>query len=113
MNTTLNNVTSDPVELAWLAGLLEGEGHFGLERVGEDSKRPIVTVSMTDYDVVYRASRLMGGYKVLEQRPPSAVDKLPRYRVKAVSDTARHIMRSVLPYMGQRRSAKIKEVLAA
>ncbi len=43
----------DPLELHWLAGLLEGEGSF---MVGppSDPRRPAIAVQMTDEDVMRR-----------------------------------------------------------
>ena len=42
-------------EIAWLAGLLEGEGYFHLNR----ERYPRVVLSMTDEDVVTKAAILM------------------------------------------------------
>ncbi|KKK84081.1 hypothetical protein LCGC14_2786950 [marine sediment metagenome] len=43
-------------DIAWLAGLLEGEGCFRLNR----GKYPTITLSMCDGDIVVRAATLMG-----------------------------------------------------
>ena len=43
-------------DIAWLAGLLEGEGYFALNR----GKYPTITLSMTDEDIVVKAASLMG-----------------------------------------------------
>ena len=43
-------------DIIWLAGLLEGEGYFGLNR----GKYPRITLHMTDEDIVIRAAALMG-----------------------------------------------------
>ncbi|KKL14002.1 hypothetical protein LCGC14_2520130 [marine sediment metagenome] len=42
-------------EVAWLAGLLEGEGYFGLN----NGKYPVIKLGMCDEDVVTRAAVLM------------------------------------------------------
>ncbi|KKL80884.1 hypothetical protein LCGC14_2000310 [marine sediment metagenome] len=42
-------------EVAWLAGLLEGEGYFGLN----NGKYPVIKLGMTDGDIVAKVSTLM------------------------------------------------------
>ena len=42
-------------DIIWLAGLLEGEGCFGLQQ----RKYPRITLGMTDEDIVIRAATLM------------------------------------------------------
>jgi hypothetical protein len=55
-------------EAYWVAGLLEGEGHFGLKgRI----LTPLVSLGMTDRDIVERYQRLVGGKRVYcVPRPP-------------------------------------------
>ena len=93
-------------EAAWLAGLLEGEGCFTLAT-------PTcirVYVKMTDKDVVERAAALMECRSV---RPVKTKDGWSDAWETAISGKrARPIMERVLPYMGHRRSARIKELLA-
>ena len=47
-------------ELAWAAGLIEGEGNFGVRRRG-NSISLVVQVSMTDYDVLLKLQEILGG----------------------------------------------------
>ena len=46
-------------EIAWLAGLLEGEGSFGAYVKGSQS--PCIQFSMCDKDVLERAANMLGG----------------------------------------------------
>ena len=102
-------------EIIWLAGLLEGEGYFGIHpdrRPGDRRGRLEVRLKMTDRDVVERAAGLFpSGASV---RP--VIDPRPRksdcYRIGWNGATAESVMRAVLPYMGERRAAKIRECLA-
>lgn len=98
-------------ETAWIAGLLEGEGSFIL-RPGTSGRRSGLRVSleMCDEDVVRRAAALS----------PSKSRVRSRFRQEGWSTTfqlhwggkeAETLMRAVLPYMGERRSTKIKECL--
>lgn len=94
------------IEIAWLAGLLEGEGCFYSQ--GRSNGCGLI-LGMTDKDVVEKAANLVGG-KVRtksEKRP----NHKPAWAFHLTGDTAVSVMKQVLPYMGQRRSQKIKEVL--
>ena len=97
-------------DVAWLAGLLEGEGSFYVY-VGVRRLRPTISISMTDRDVVERATHLMGtGLYVLARREPH--HKQP-YMTSATGDRAVMVMKAVLPYMGERRSARIEAAISA
>jgi hypothetical protein len=92
----------DRVDAAWLAGLLDGEGCF-------DSPRgnPRVRVKMSDLDVVLRAADLMGAsthYELVKDRKPLLVAQITGQR-------AVDVMRSVLPFLGARRTSKVTEIV--
>lgn len=111
-------------EIAWLAGLLEGEGCFLYSKEASGRGRIRVVVRMTDRDVVERAAALMGGpgtvtafdprspggKRVSEYANPETWQTL--YIFRAGSAHAERVMRMVRPYMGERRGAKIDELLA-
>ncbi|MDG4792717.1 hypothetical protein [Micromonospora sp. WMMD1082] len=91
-------------DVIWLAGLLEGEGAFDLQR----GTYPRVRVAMVDRDVIGRAATLFGVSVrlALKGRPHKAM-----WHAEVQGPKAEAIMRAVLPHMGARRSAKIAEVL--
>lgn len=92
--------------LAWLSGLLEGEGSFQWSGSGNGS--PSISVQMTDEDVIEKVSFLW-------QRPMYSYQ--PRGNRKLVFKTsihgqdALHFMRILRSWMGQRRRQQIDEVL--
>jgi hypothetical protein len=95
-------------KLMWLAGLLEGEGCFFLSH----GNSPAVVLKMKDKDVVERAHALMGGnFRCTNPRP-----KYPHWSVlwsvALFGKPATALMQELLPYMGERRSQKITEVLS-
>lgn len=95
-------------EIAWLAGLIEGEGSFW-----NRSKRycaPVVQLAMTDEDVVIRAAIAMGATKVVQESSPTKAGKLI-YRTNVYGAAAIELMERLLPYMGKRRTQKIAELL--
>lgn len=93
------------IETAWLAGILEGEGCFYFKRT------PMVKLSMTDEDVVERAAKLVGKQCRKANRP--TVSGKSVYLLEIHGEKAIRLMESILPYMGGRRSNKIREVLIA
>lgn len=98
-------------DLAWLAGLLEGEGHFTIHGSSHTSRwpRPKLTLGMTDEDIVIRAAQLMGTNKYSIRSEPRRRDF---FRVTVTGERCAQVMRDILPYMGQRRAQKIMTILA-
>ena len=95
------------IELSWLAGLLEGEGCFSHRK---DRGVPVVEVKMTDLDVINRVAQLMG--RTVTPIPAGREGYQPQYRARIQGEPARELMRLLKPYMGQRRAARIEELLA-
>lgn len=94
--------------MAWLAGLLEGEGCFHLER----ARRPRMAMQMTDEDVVRRAHEVSGVGTVKGPYFPSAGNK-PAWRwLVSRHEDVRWLLTAIRPYMGERRRAKIDLCLA-
>lgn len=92
------------VELAWLAGLLEGEGWFGLAR----KRCPTISVQMTDKDVVEKAARVMNGKLY---RPYEKGTHRPVYRVQVAGASAIGWMLTLFTFLGERRRQRIKDVV--
>lgn len=92
-------------DLAWLAGLLEGEGSF-LKAPPSSPNCPRISLEMTDKDVVERAASLMDGKVVKRTNLKSALWK-PTYRVIIKGSRAVALMRVLYPEMGVRRRSQI------
>ncbi len=100
-------------EVAWLSGLLEGEGYFGLipNKVGGKTYRYArIGVTMTDRDVVARAADLMDVGVIIVR--PSGASRLPQFRAHVQGQRAVALMRVLYPHLGRRRRAQIDKVLA-
>src|SRR5215510_6894671 len=100
------------LEIAWLAGLLEGEGCF---HVNFSQKNPYIFVEMqmTDEDVVYKAQEVSGIGNVTHiSRKTAGWNDCWRWSISTQKDAAA-LMMTIYPLMGQRRQEKIKECLAA
>lgn len=96
-----------PSDLAWLAGLIEGEGYLGIVR-----GRGVVRVAMTDADVVERM-RAVSGVGLVGDLPRRA-DHHKAVRVWTVQRDAvvPGLLLAVAPLLGARRRIRASEILA-
>lgn len=102
----------DQLSAAWLAGLLEGEGSFCVPKKHKDTSYIRVCLEMTDEDIVRRAAFLMEEAKVHGPRPrPTGLGSKPYFSTYVTGYKAVRIMKAVLPFMGKRRSQRIKELI--
>ena len=97
--------------LSWLAGLLEGEGTFGLNGKAPRAY-PVISVEMCDFDVVSRAANVLGAASVQLREPDEARWNLT-YVAAIVGKRAAEWMRTLRPCMGLRRGAAIDAALVA
>lgn len=99
-------------ELAWAAGLFEGEGSFHIAKTPYGSRVPVMNLGMTDRDVVEKFQRIADSSRVKGpiHRVPG---RKPMYTLEIAkrSDVKRLIL-AFLPWFGERRTAKAREVLA-
>lgn len=103
------------VDRAWLAGLLEGEACFCMRKPRPGQKSPAIQVGMTDEDTIARVAALFKR-KYREDLSPYRVNRsggnYKRVFLTAVAgQDAVAIMREVYPFMGERRRAKIREII--
>jgi hypothetical protein len=110
------------LEIAWLAGLLEGEGNFELVPAHRCGKRRSMEVrlnlSMTDLDVVERVAKLVEATAKIwtndrSKQSGTRPNHKPLYCLSIKGYRAIRIMTAILPFMGERRSAKIREAIDA
>lgn len=105
----------DDIQRAWVVGILEGEGHFGVNRRRVGLVKKLYTqlrieCNMTDEDVILKLAeytemgRTYGPYST-----PSRPTHSPiwRYVVNRQKD-AEFLMRELYPFMGKRRRAQIE-----
>lgn len=91
-------------ELAFVAGVLEGEGSF----LSTPDGRPRVSMRMTDVDVVRRVAAVIGG----RVTGPYDYGNKPLWQT-GVQDSARAagVMMTLWPFMGERRQEQIAGAL--
>ena len=101
---------ADPLELAWLAGLLEGEGSF-LRGPPSSRRLPAIRVAMNDRDVLERVASLWGSRlaTIAPRRDGWAVS----YSLNIRGANAVAWMHALRPLMGTRRQAQIDRAVAS
>ena len=88
----------------WLAGLLEGDGHFG-----SNGNSPLIRLAMTDRDVVVRAAKLMG--TKVKTRPAQKENRKDIHITLAMGEDAEELMYELHPLMGERKGEMIINAL--
>lgn len=97
-----------PTATPWLAGLLEGEGTFGV-----NGAYPRISVDMCDRDVLERAASIMGAGRVsaknVERNETNGWS--PLFATALTGARAAELMCRLRPWMGRRRTAEIDRAL--
>ena len=100
-------VSVDVKDIAWVAGLLEGEGNFMSDPSGSLAR---IKLEMTDEDVVRKAASIMGAPSV-GYRIKSNPKWKPTYVFYLCGAKAAGWMMTLYPFLGKRRRQKIRTVL--
>jgi len=90
-------------DVAWAAGILEGEGCFSVKRGGI-----VIACAMTDLDTIQRLQEIMGGYIGKTVVRENRKDCYPWF-LSFREDVIRWCV-LLLPYMSMRRTEKIREL---
>lgn len=100
-------VTPSKQDVAWAAGIFEGEGWSG-SNIGKAKAQlgasPQVKVQMTDLEPPERLFRLFGGGFHRKSRDTRA--KKPVYCWSASGERARQFLRDIFPYLSPRRQSQ-------
>ena len=105
------------VEIAWLAGLFEGEAYFSLDK--RPQKRyinsttppaPFIKIAMVDEDIIARVAKLLNKKYYTPSRLTTTNKKV---YVCHIGDrqTLIYLLPKLLPYMGKRRTDIINECI--
>lgn len=107
------------VEIAWIAGLLEGEGSFGLDlrskkryKVSTAPAAPYMKISMVDEDVIARLSHLLNKTYFSPRRKTSTGKTVYILHV-GDRETLEYLLPRLLPYFGARRTQRVQECIDA
>lgn len=98
--------------IAWAAGLFEGEGCIGLRKNGNNGiPSPLLQLNMTDKDVIIAFQELVGGKIYGPYKPRSDIGKKLQWQWQEgrILEVKR-ILLDFLPYLCNRRRNKAIEV---
>ncbi len=95
------------IDIAWTAGLIEGEGSFGWH-----GRTPKVVVQMTDKDTIEKLAGIWGS-KVYGPYGPYGVSTKVTYTTAIYGSQAIGWMMTMFVFMSERRKQKIEEIIAA
>lgn len=103
----VSNTSITPTQIAWVAGIFEGEGTLVLTPQGQWQ----LVVKMTDEDIVRRL-RLHTGVGLIGALKPQQAHWKPQWRwsVTNVRDVDA-VLSLIRPYLGKRRGARADEFL--
>jgi hypothetical protein len=109
------------VEAAWLAGILEGEGCFHLQKTYQmyRGKRygpyfhPVIKVAMTDFDIIERLQAITGVGLVRTVPVRQEWHKEQWIWVVGRKAHVALVIKAVYPHLGIRRREKADALLAA
>lgn len=100
----------DARSVAWLAGLLEGEGTFA-----DAGGYPEISATMCDRDVLERAAAIMGIRTVSAKDIATSAEHgwSPAFEIGTCGARAADWMRRLRPFMGRRRTLEVDRALTA
>lgn len=99
-------------DFAWATGIFEGEGTMGVYPWGNKQELVVAQIMMTDKDVLLRFKEAVNCGNVSGPfNYKNSVKPIYRWRVNRQKEI-HEMLTEMMPLLGERRSAKAKEVLA-
>ena len=97
-------------ELAYLAGVFDGEGSFGNWSKGKNKGRDFrASIEMADGDVILRFLTYFKKGSITVRVPSNERYKM-MYHWRVCHDKGKEVVRLMLPYLSRRRQAKFHDV---
>jgi hypothetical protein len=105
-------------DIAWIAGLLEGEGYFGIDNRSKDRYEvsntppaPFIKISMVDEDIIERLSQLLDKSYFSPTRKTVTGKQVYTLHL-GEKEKVLFVLQKILPYMGVRRGERITECIS-
>ena len=106
-------------EIAWLAGLFEGEAYFAIDdrsksryKVSTSPGAPFLKISMVDKDVIVKVAKLLKKQHFVPTRKTTAGKVVYTLHI-GDRESLSYLLPRLLPYMGKRRSIKVQQGIDA
>lgn len=98
----------DSLDIAWLAGIVEGEGCFNGPENSSGSFK--LRVQMSDKDIIDRLQQITGVGTIKPKKSKEGLRQNWTWGVYTTADTVR-LACAMAPLLGERRRAKIMELI--
>ena len=104
-------------DIAWIAGLLEGEGYFGIDgrqrnyKVSKSPPAPFIKISMVDEDIIQKLSKLLDKSYFSPSRKTVTGKQVYTLHI-GEKEKVLFVLQKILPYMGVRRGERITECIS-
>lgn len=103
------------LDIAWLAGILEGEGSFMLKTKRGFNGTISISLQMTDKDIVDRCAKILNtkvyGPYISKQTKLDGSSKKETYLLNVFGSNAASWMMTLFSFLGIRRQEKVIELL--
>lgn len=110
-------INTDPVQIAWAAGLFEGEGCISInksKRFGRVYSTALLSLQMTDEDSVQRFADIVGMPENCKgPHLGRTLKHKPVWRWCVMAKKARTVIHLLYPHLGKRRRQRADDVLEA
>lgn len=93
------------IDIGWVAGLLEGEGHFNID------ESPAIHLQMCDLDIIEKFKRITKISSGISVRLKKNEKHNTAYRVIISGSLAIQWMMTIYPLMGDRRKERIRKII--
>lgn len=99
-------------DIAWIAGLFEGEACFDCHTNPSGKKYPRIRIEMNDRDVIERVKSLIPKSGEVCSREGKKAQHSKTYTLRICSrESVEETLNLIYPYMGERRKKRIEELL--
>lgn len=108
--------TDEPLQLSevdkgYIAGVLDGEGSIGLQKVkgrkGQQEFRPRIYIANTNLAIIKRCAKILGlGNEAIHNRFKGRWKPIYALNLSKLNDTYR-LLQNILPYLEKRRQAEL------
>jgi len=109
MDRSLDHYNGELDQFSWAVGIIEGEGWIGTN-YSTDSFIPRIEVEMSDHDVINDLFLLFGGSITFSKRDKDGNKDMWRWSLHK-QDKVVELLVGIHPYMSERRTLRIREVL--
>lgn len=101
---------SNEAQIAWAAGLFEGEGSIGFRKVQKGRAPTTLRLGMTDFDAVEAFQQVFGVGRIRIERRTRPHQDLFYFEVSSFA-TIEYVLRQLRPWLKSRRGAAADEAL--